>query len=155
MQSGSYQIQNLLRILPRVLHILGCILPDVPMVRFGSYTPLNHLFLIFLQTSSESAQKIGKLHHKLNPLTAVPCCCSNFNHQPQTSPRSGLILTARSNHCLAFSIFRSAQNRRATVQIINGSSADFLNASADRDFRVGRGSDQIAMDHRRPEVGHS
>jgi hypothetical protein len=40
---------------------------------------------------------------------------------PCASPKSGPTLTARSNHSRAFSIRRSAQYSRATVQIMSGS----------------------------------
>lgn len=88
-------------------------------------------------------------------LTFVPCCLSNFNHQAQVSPRSLLVAIARWNHCRAFSILPSAQNKRATVHIITGSSDDFLSASTDLALRVARGSSHIASDQRRPELGHS
>ena len=87
--------------------------------------------------------------------TTVPCWRSNFSHQAHESPKSGFVTTARLNHCLAFSILRSAQNNLATVQMINGSSADFFRASTDRDFRVGRGSAHIDKDQSSPDVGQS
>ena len=62
---------------------------------------------------------------------------------------------ARLNHSRAFSILRSDQNSLATVQMISGSSADFLRASIERDLRVARGSAQMASDHNIPDAGHS
>jgi len=50
--------------------------------------------------------------------------------------------TALANQSRAFSILRSAQNRRATVTMTVGELFVFLRASTERVLRVGRGSDQ-------------
>lgn len=88
-------------------------------------------------------------------LTSVPCSSSNLYHHAQLSPTSGLALIARSNQVLAFSILRSVQKRRAIAVMMFASSFVFLRASADRLFRPGRGSFQIEIAHKRPDVGHS
>lgn len=88
-------------------------------------------------------------------LTSVPYSNSNLYHHAQLSPRSGSRLTALSNQLRAFSILRSAQNKRATTMMMLASSEVFLSASAERDLRPGRGSFQIEMAQSRPAVGHS
>lgn len=122
------------------------------MVRVGCNAFRNDDFLLFLRPEVNIG---AKYRAKVERLTEVPCCLSNFSHHAQMSPRSGLAAIARSNHWRAFSILRSDQNNRATVQRTRGSSDALRKASAERDLRAGRGSAQIAIDHRRPDVGHS
>ena len=74
---------------------------------------------------------------------------------PQVSLGRSLAAAARSNQRRACSILRSAQNKRATLQSTHGSFPALRSASAERAFRVGRGSVQIAMDHSMPDEGHS
>lgn len=152
LQCFNNKVENLPHALPSVLEVFCHRLPHHRVMRLRRNALINDFLLMLLCESRLSANETGET---TNRGTAVPCWRSNLSHHAHESPRSGLVATALLNHCLAFSILRSAQNNLATVQMIKGSSTDFLSASTERDFRVGRGSAQIARDQRSPDVGHS
>lgn len=158
-QGGRDELKDLPRALANVRDVLCNRLPRRPIPRLCSNRLGDDLILLLLQTA-------GRQHIHLQPQrmrwmrrTFVPCCRSNLSHHAQMSPQvsagCSLAATARPNQSRAFSILRSVQNSRATLHSTHGSFPAFRSASADRALRVGRGSDQIANDHSRPDVGHS
>jgi hypothetical protein len=155
LQPRNNQFQYFLGSFACVLHIFCNDLPCLRVMRFRRYASIDHKLLMLLLACPESDTIAGHVLFECEILTFVPCCLSNFSHHAHVSPRSLSVAIARWNHCRAFSILPSAQNRRATVQIIIGSSEDFFSASTERALRVARGSSQIASDQRSPEVGHS
>jgi len=99
--------------LVQVWYTFSDTLPYRTVTGFLGITTIYHSLLIFL---CENKMNDGPLR-RASAFTFVPCSFSNRYHQPQQSPISPLVATARLNQSRAFSTRPSAQKSRATVQI--------------------------------------